>query len=215
MSTPNGRKITVIHACQWSLCRAGLSSALGGRTNIELIAHATNGKDLIDLLDHKSPDIVFLDISLPIMDGMEALRVIKTKFPLMRVIMLTMHNDALIILKALELGASGYLTMEAGANEICEAIQHSFRPGVYLNKGAKRSLTPLSFPLDSLFESIKTKEVNVIRLLSDNKNQETIAREFDLSVRTIQAIIDRLMKIARVSSTKELVNKARLIGLIE
>lgn len=208
MIVPTDRKITVIHACQWDLFRKGVRLALEKRENIQFIGEAKNGKELIDLLDENQADIVILDISMPIMNGLEALPILKQRYPQMRVIMLTMHSDPEIILRTLECGANGYLTADAGSDDIYNAILSSFGPGIFFSKSARQSLNPS-------FESLKAKEVQLIRSLANNISEDRIAQELDLSMRTIRVIIDRLMKAAKVSTVEELIDKARQKGYVE
>lgn len=208
MIAPIDGKITVIHACQWDLFRKGVRLALEKRENIQFIGEAKNGKELIELLTEKQADIVILDINMPIMDGLETLPILKKRFPQIGVIMLTMHNDPEIILRTLECGANGYLTADAGSDDIYNAILSSFGPGIYFSKGARQSLNPS-------FDSLKAKEVKLIRSLANNISEDKIAEELDLSVRTIRVIVDRLMKAARVSTVEELINQARQKGYVE
>jgi two-component system nitrate/nitrite response regulator NarL len=208
MDLPQGRKITIMHACQWDLFRKGVKLALEKRSEIEFIGDAKNGKDLMDLLDQRRPDVVILDISMPIMDGIQTLSLIKHRFPSVKVIMLTMHNDPEMILRTLENGANGYLTADTESEDIYNAILSSFGPGIYFSKSARQSLNPS-------FESLKAKEVKLIRSLANNVSEEKIAQELDLSVRTIRVIIDRLLKAARVSTVEELVMQAREKGYVE
>lgn len=89
------------------LFREGISARLSMQDNIDIIAEAENGKQLLDILKHKQPDIVMMDISMPEMNGMDALEIVNEKFPQVRVIVLSMHDDKEYISNVIRAGAAG------------------------------------------------------------------------------------------------------------
>ena len=110
--------IKVIIADDHVLFRAGVKSALSMHKNIKMIAEADNGLQLLSILKHVQPDVILLDIQMPIMDGITTLPEIKKLYPNIRVIMLTMHNDHSMISKLMELGANAYLTKNSDSEVI-------------------------------------------------------------------------------------------------
>ena len=101
--------IKVIIADDHALFRAGVKTALSVKKDVELIAEADNGMQLLNLLKHMEPDVILLDIQMPIMDGIATLPEIRKMYPHVKVIILSMHNDHSMISKLMEIGANSYL----------------------------------------------------------------------------------------------------------
>jgi DNA-binding NarL/FixJ family response regulator len=128
--------IKIIHADDHKLFRMGVKSTLSPCTDIEYLGEAENGKQLLDMLETLQPDIIILNIQMPVMHGLETLPVIKEKYPWIKVIMLSMHNDAKMVRKLIELGANAYLTKEAGSKDIIKAIYACKEKWFYLTQTA-------------------------------------------------------------------------------
>ncbi len=122
----SGEPIRVIIADDHMLFRAGVKTALGMKKDIRMVGEADNGMQLLNLLKHVQPDVILLDIQMPILDGISTLPEIKKLYPEIRVIMLTMHNDHSMISKLMELGANAYLTKNSDSEVIYEAIKTCF-----------------------------------------------------------------------------------------
>jgi len=120
--------IKVAIADDHTLFRTGVKTSLQARKDIQMVAEAENGMQLLNLLRHIKPDVVLLDIQMPVMDGLTALPEIKKLYPDIKVIMLSFLNDNSVISKMMEIGANSYITKESGADMIYEAIR-----GVYEN----------------------------------------------------------------------------------
>src|ERR1051325_9213282 len=123
-----------------ALFRTGVKTSLSSRKDIQMVAEAENGMQLLNLLKHIKPDVVLLDISMPIMDGLATLPEIKKLYPDVKVIMLSMHNDHSVISKMMEIGANSYLTKESGAEMIYEAIKAVYEQDFYFNDLTNKAL---------------------------------------------------------------------------
>src|SRR6188768_144167 len=119
--------IRVAIADDHALFRAGVKTSLSSRKDVQMVAEAENGMQLLNLLKHITPDVVLLDIQMPIMDGLTTLPEIKRLYPDVKVIMLSMHNDHSVISRMMEIGANSYLTKESGAEMIYDAIKAVFQ----------------------------------------------------------------------------------------
>jgi DNA-binding NarL/FixJ family response regulator len=133
-NTPKEKKITVIHADDHALFRAGVRNAFLQRTDIEFIGEAGNGLELLKLLETDMPDIVILNIQMPVMDGIQTLPEIKKRYPDLRVIILSMHNNREMVIKLMQLGANSYLTKNENSETIHKAIKCVFEYGYYYSK---------------------------------------------------------------------------------
>src|SRR6186713_1760241 len=115
--------IKVAIADDHTLFRSGVKASLTAHKDIHMVAEAENGMQLLNLLKHIQPDVILLDIQMPIMDGLTALPEIKKLYPNVKVIMLSFLNDHSVISKMMEIGANSYITKESGSEMIYDAIK--------------------------------------------------------------------------------------------
>jgi DNA-binding NarL/FixJ family response regulator len=118
MKNQDSEIIKVAIADDHALFRTGVKTSLSIRKDIQMVAEAENGMQLLNLLKHIQPDVILLDISMPIMDGFTTLPEIKKLYPDVKVIMLSMHNDHSIITRMMEVGANSYLTKDSDSETI-------------------------------------------------------------------------------------------------
>src|ERR1700731_1829031 len=134
------KTIKVIIADDHALFRAGVKTALSVKKDVELIAEADNGMQLLNLLKHMEPDVVLLDIQMPIMDGITTLPEIRKLYPNIKVIILSMHNDHSMISKLMEIGANSYLTKNTDSENIYNAIKTCYEQEFYFNELTNKAL---------------------------------------------------------------------------
>jgi DNA-binding NarL/FixJ family response regulator len=192
--------IKVIIADDHVLYRAGVKTALSSKKDIKIIAEADNGSHLLILLKAIQPDVILLDIQMPIMDGIAALSEIKRLYPGIKVIMLTMMDDHSMITKLMELGANSYLTKTSDSEIIYEAIKTCHEQEYYFNALTNKALlnnlrqrNP-AIPQKLMPEDPKLseKEITVLKLMCEEKSTREIAEAVELSPRTVEAIRDKL-----------------------
>src|SRR5450432_3007968 len=212
MKTENEGVINVIIADDHVLYRAGVKNALSSKKNIKVIAEADNGSHLLNLLKGIQPDVILLDIQMPIMDGIATLPEIKKLYPHIRVIMLTMMDDQSMITKLMELGANSYLTKTSDSEIIYEAIKTCYEQEYYFNSLTNKALlTNLRHNIRSFVKHhhedaiLSEKEITVLRLMSEEKNTQEIAESVELSPRSIEAIRDKLKTKTGAKSTAGLI----------
>lgn len=216
-----GDVIKVIIADDHVLFRAGVKTALSMKKDIKMIGEADNGMQLLNLLKHVQPDVILLDIQMPILDGINTLPEIKKLYPNIRVIMLTMHNDHSMISKLMEVGANAYLTKNSDSEVIYEAVKTVYEQEFYFNALTNKALidglrtrrqgdaqTPAEIRLTE-------KEITILRLICEEKSTKEIADMVDLSPRTVEAIRDKLKSKTGAKSLAGLVMYAVKAGLIE
>jgi DNA-binding NarL/FixJ family response regulator len=222
MKTENEEVIRLIIADDHVLYRAGVKNALSSKKNITVIAEADNGSHLLNLLKGIQPDVILLDIQMPIMDGITTLPEIKKLYPHIRVIMLTMMDDQSMITKLMELGANSYLTKTSDSEIIYEAIKTCYEQEFYFNSLTNKALlnnlrqkTPSSIKLQQEDATLSDKEITVLRLMCEEKSTREIAEAVDLSPRTIEAIRDKLKTKTGAKSTAGLIMFAVKNKLLE
>ena len=213
--------IKVAIADDHALFRTGIKTALQVRKDIQMVAEAENGMQLLNLLKHIQPDVVLLDIQMPVMDGLTALPEIKRMYPGVKVIMLSFLNDYSVISKMMELGANSYITKESGADLIYEAIRGVYENEFHFNditnkallSGLKNKRTAeTAAPPDV---QLTEKEVTILKLMCEEKSTKEIADMVDLSPRTVEAIRDKLKTKTGAKSMAGLIMYAVKAGIVE
>lgn len=198
MTYPDLKKsIKVAIADDHALFRAGVRTALAEKIDIELIAEADNGLELLRLLIDKEPDVILLDIQMPVMDGVTALPEIRKIYPAVKIIVLSMHNEHSMISRLMEIGANSYLTKNTDSDTIYEAIKTCVEQDFYFNELTNKALltglrsrrADMDVHEDSL---LSEKEVRTLRLLCEEKSTKEIAVILGISPRTVEAIRDKL-----------------------
>jgi DNA-binding NarL/FixJ family response regulator len=185
-----------------------------------MVAEADNGMQLLNLLKHITPDVVLLDIQMPIMDGIATLPEIKRLYPQVKVVMLTMHNDHSMISKLMELGANAYLTKNSDSEVIYEAVKTVHEQEYFFNQLTNKALIDglrLKRQADVMTPTeakLTDKEVNILRLMCEEKSTKEIADIVDLSPRTVEAIRDKLKTKTGAKSMAGLVMYAVKTGII-
>lgn len=178
---------------------------------------ASNGAEALDKATSRSYDLVFLDISLPGMSGLEVLKQLKSKQPLLPVIMLSMYAEERYAIGALRLGASGYLTKENAYEEIEVAVQKVLSGGRYISPSlgealAKGLRTGLNKPALA-YDVLSHREAQFLRLLVSGMTPSQIASQLSLSVKTISTYRSRVLTKLQLSNNMELIKFALKHGL--
>src|SRR6185503_13541610 len=215
------RHIKVAIADDHALFRAGVKTALLGKKDVELIAEADNGMQLLNLLKHVEPDVILLDIQMPIMDGIQTLPEIRKIRPEAKVIILSMHNDHSMISKLMEIGANSYLTKESDSETIYQAIKSCYQQEFFFNELTNKALlsglrtkrtNDSNTPHDV---QLTEKEITILKLMCEEKSTKEIADIVDLSPRTVEAIRDKLKTKTGTKSMTGLVMYAVKAGIVE
>jgi DNA-binding NarL/FixJ family response regulator len=212
--------IKVAIADDHALFRAGVKTSLSGKRDVELIAEADNGMQLLNLLKHIEPDVILLDIQMPIMDGIQTLPEIRKVRPDAKVIILSMHNDHSMISKLMEIGANSYLTKYSDSETIYQAIRTCYEQEFFFNEltnkalltGLRTKRTDLASPQEV---NLSDKETRVLKLMCEEKTTKEIADIVEISPRTVEAIRDKLKTKTGAKSMAGLVMYAVKNGIID
>ena len=213
MKQDSGDVIKVMIVDDHVLYRAGVKTALSSKNDIKVIAEADNGAHLLNMLKGIQPDVILLDIQMPVMDGITALPEIKKLYPGIKVIMLTLLDDQSVITKLMELGANSYLVKTSDAEVIYEAIKTCHEQEFYFNSLTNKALLNnlrqknMASPFKTANEDavLNEKEITILRLMCEEKSTREIAEAVDLSPRTIEAIRDKLKVKTGTKSTAGLI----------
>ncbi|MCW3092437.1 MAG: DNA-binding response regulator [Ferruginibacter sp.] len=213
VSETNLEPIKVLIADDHVLYRAGVKTALSSKKDIKIIAEADNGMHLLNMLKMIQPDVILLDIQMPVMDGIGALPEIKKNWPQIKVIMLTMMDDHSMITKLMELGANSYLSKTSDSEIIYEAIKTCFEQEYYFNALTNKALLTNLKERNNIVSQkflpqeahLNEKEITILRLMCEEKTTKEIADMVDLSPRTVEAIRDKLKVKTGAKSTAGLI----------
>ncbi|MCZ2222711.1 MAG: response regulator transcription factor [Chitinophagales bacterium] len=213
-------KIKVIITDDHALFRQGVKVALSHRQDIEFLGEAENGMQLLNMLKFLQPDVILLDIQMPIMDGIATLPEVKKIMPDVKIIMLTMHNEVTLISKLMGIGANSYLTKDSDSETIYQAIKTCFENEFFFNEFTNRAMltglrTQTNAPKQDDDADLSDKELHVLKLMCEEKSTKEIADIVEISPRTVEAIRDRLKVKTGAKSTAGLILYAVKHGLIE
>lgn len=194
--------------------RQGLIALLKDEKSITVLFDVSNGQELLDNLAQQKPDVVLLDIDMPVMDGREALKHIINDFPEIKVIMLTMHFSAGYIISFLKEGASAFLPKGAGIEEIVRAIKSVFKRGFYHSEKVAEiieSQAKLETDENAKFLRIglTDREVQILKLLRIGNGNDLIAQELHISSRTVEWHRHNLIKKLKDNGMADYINWSR------
>lgn len=214
-------KIKIAIADDYKIYRDGLKVGLSADDNMEIIAEADNGEDLMKILETKSPNVILMDLKMPIMDGMEATKLVREKYPDIKVLVVSMYEDDKFIIHLMEIGANGYLLKNAEQDEIIKSIYAVHENGYYFNDVVNKALLKKLVLKNNLKPSfnqnidLSEREQEVLKLICEEKTAAEIAKEIFLSPRSVEGIRQRLIEKIGVRNTAGLVMFAVKNGLVE
>ena len=209
------KKPRVILADDHKIVLEGLRGLL--RDEFELIGEASNGQELVDLVLRLSPDVVVADVSMPLLNGIEATRKLREAGSTAKVVMLTMHPDVVYATRALEAGASGYVLKHAASDELVEAVQTALRGGAYLSPQVRNPA--VMELLDGTRRHVKGtieltgRQREVLQLLAEGKSAKEIGGLLGISARTVETHKYRMMDDLGLKTSAELVQYAIRMGV--
>lgn len=214
-------KIKIAIADDYKIYRDGLKVGLSADENMDVIAEADNGEDLMKALETASPDVIIMDLKMPIMDGMEATKLVRKKYPAIKVLVVTMYEDDKFIIHLMENGANGYLLKNAEPEEIIKSIYAVHENGYYFNDVVNKALLKKLVLKNNLKPSfnqnidLTEREQEVLKLICEEKTATEIGKEIFLSPRSVEGIRQRLIEKIGVRNTAGLVMFAVKNGLVD
>ena len=199
--------IRLLIADDHAIMREGLARLLEGQANLQVAATASDGHETIEKVRSGDFDMVLLDLSMPGRSGIELIKLIKTEFPHLPILILSMHKEEQYALRALKAGAAGYLTKESASQELVMAIHKVASGEIYLTAEIARAiaLDRVRPRTGSAFGLLSDREFNVMLMIGHGKPLNEIALELNLSAKTVSTYKNRIMEKLRVSSNAELI----------
>lgn len=214
--------IKVAIADDHQIFRKGVILSLRQYNNIKFVLEADNGEDLIQKVsDNDPPDVILMDLKMPVKDGIETTKYLNKHFPAIRIIILTMYEDERFVGHLMDSGANGYLLKSTEPSEIKKAITDVMRTGFYLNNFVNRVLIKKNYAKQKFNPNLNSevviseREKEVLTLVCMEYTAHEIAQKMEISARTVEAIKDRLMERFGVKNSVGLVFYAMKNSLID
>lgn len=201
-----------------ALMREGMKQLLKDEGDLRLAGEAATGAAALEFLARAKPELVLLDMNLPDMGGIDLLYRIRSKWPELKVLVLSMHKEVELASTALREGASGYLTKDSPPEILLAAIRKVAAGGRFIDSVLAQEIAldiSAGYRRTAPHESLSERESQVLRLYALGKGVSQIARELHLSPKTVSSHKTRLMKRMNIHSNSELVRYALTHGLID
>jgi DNA-binding NarL/FixJ family response regulator len=199
------------------VARRGLRALLETCKNFQICAEACNGREAIELATNYQPDVAILDLSLPIVDGVQATREIRRQSPATEVMVFTLHDREEEIREALDAGARGYVLKSDTDEQIIKAVEALTHHRAFVSSELSEALFGNFLGNNGSGNhstALTARERNVVRLIAEGKSNKSIAYLLDISVKTVEAHRSSSMRKLNVHSTAQLVRHAIRCGLI-
>jgi two-component system invasion response regulator UvrY len=207
----------ILIADDHTIFREGLKHILTEYPDMIVADEARNGREVLDKIWNNDYDMVLLDISMPGMTGLEALKQLKNDRPKLPVLVLSMHPEEQYAVRALRAGASGYLTKESAPDELMTAIRKISQGRKYITSSLAERLA-LEMEADSekpLHDVLSDREYQVLRMIAEGKTVKHIAEELSLSIKTVSTYRTRIMEKMKMTSNAELMHYAMKHHLLD
>ncbi|MEE8619769.1 MAG: response regulator transcription factor [Dehalococcoidia bacterium] len=213
-------KIRVLVTDDHAMVRDGICALLALTGDIEAIGIAANGREALDMVRELMPDVVLMDIAMPIMDGLEATRRIHKEFPKVKILALTQYDERAYVFPVIEAGASGFISKTAASSELVAGIRSVHRGDSFLSPSVARFLVEDYQQIASMkgsqdpYEQLTNREREVLKLAAEGHTTQEIAAMLVLSPKTVGRHRTNLMSKLDIHNRTELVKFALRKGII-
>ena len=216
------QKITVLLADDHIVVRQGLRALLMAEEDIEILGEADNGRQAVQLVKKFLPDVVVMDIAMPVLNGLEATRQITRAVPSTKVLVLSSYSDDEYVQQLTEAGAAGYLVKQTAANDLLKAIREAYRGNAYFSPAIAKRLRDHcrealagGQPLKRRTDYLTAREAEVLQLIAEGRANKQIASELCISIKTVEKHRQQVMNKLGIHDVAGLTRHAIAKGIIE
>jgi len=202
------RKIVI--AEDHTILRAGLRALLAAQNGLEVIGEAGDGREAVRKIDTLQPDLLLIDLSMPKLNGIDAIREIKSRHPEIKIIVLTVHKSDEYIIAALKAGANGYMLKDASQNELLLAIDYVINGKTFLSPSISDKVVDAVLNTDKkdkpgvAFDNLTAREREILKLVAEGNTNKKIADHLCISLKTVEKHRSNLMKKLDLRNTAAL-----------
>lgn len=208
------KRIKVLIVDDHTLVRAGIRSLLALIEDIEVVGEASDGKEALVKVRQLRPDVVLMDLAMPVMGGLEATRRLRKEFPGIKVLALTQYDDSEYVIPIIEAGARGFITKMSAFSELAAAIQAAYRGESYLSSTAATAIVeeyqqkiPVEGEKDP-YQQLRDREREVFKLVAEGHTTREIAEILVVSPKTVEWYKSSLMNKLNLHSRTDLIKFA-------
>jgi len=209
------RKTRILLADDHAVVRQGFRLILNQEPDMEVIGEAGDGAEAVRLVLQHKPTLAIMDIAMPRINGVEATRRIIEAWPDAKILILSMHKDAVYVRETLRAGARGYLLKESIDQDMLRAVRAVAQGDSFLSPEVSTTVVQEYQQVADPFDQLTAREREVLQMLAEGKVAKEIANELDISVYTVDAHRGRIMKKLSLKSSTEIVRFAMRKGLIQ
>ena len=212
--------IRILIADDHAIIRGGLRALLAHEPGFEIVAEASDGRQAVELAERELPTVAILDISMPILNGLEAARQISSKLHEIQLVMLTVHADECYLLNALRAGARGYVLKSSSEFEIVEAVRAVAQGKAYFSPKVSRVLADEymryleAHQVEDSYDLLTSRERQILQLLAEGQGNKDIANILDLSATTVICHRQHIFQKLNLHTLAELILYAIRKGVI-
>lgn len=209
------KKLRLVIVDDHTLVRKGTREMLEEAEDMEIVAEGTNGKEALELARRELPDVLLMDLSMPVLDGVEATRQLKASHPQIGVVILSAHGEEDFVLRALQAGANGYLLKTADEDQLQQAVRlvSEGKPALLQPEVTRAVMGAMHAPRSPV-EALSEREIEVLREVAKDLGNKQIATRLGISERTVQQHLSNIFGKLDVSSRTGAVLKALQAGKI-
>jgi len=204
-----------------TILRAGVRALLDMQPNLEVVGEVDNGKDAVYYSGQLEPDLILSDLSMPKSNGTEAIQRIKSRYPEIKILVLTVHKTEEYIHAALKSGASGYLLKDDTSDELITAINDILAGKIHLSSSICADVVlgyladPGNEKISSSADLLTTREREVMKLIAEGQRNKDVAKYLSISLKTVEKHRSNMMKKLDLHSTSSITSYAIKNGLVE
>lgn len=213
-------KIKVLVADDHTILRQGIKALLDNQAEIEVIGEAKDGREALTLIERLLPDVILMDIAMPGLNGLEATRRIKKKFPKIKVLVLTMYTNEEYVFQILNAGANGYLVKETAFQDLISAIRAVYRDEAFMSpsiskKVINRYTQRVREANDTTCDILTTREREILQLIAEGSSSKKIAEALFISPKTVETHRTHIMDKLNIHNRTDLIKYAIRTGIVD
>ena len=211
--------IKVLVADDHTILRQGIKALLDNQAGIEVIGEAKDGREALTLIERLLPDVILMDIGMPGLNGLEATRRIKKKFPGIKVLVLTMYTNEEYVFQILNAGANGYLVKETAFQDLISAIRAVYRDEAFMSPSiAKKVINRYTQGVrktnDTACDILTTREREILQLIAEGSSSKKIAEALFISPKTVETHRTHIMDKLNIHNRTDLIKYAIRTGIV-